>query len=102
MSDDNTQDLTEIKNKIEALANKIGSVEQEMRNSKPQENINVRVVDTKQGSKIVVEHSVERWYSPKYFKKLVESAEQPNQRQGYQNQGNQNQSSNVEPGDSLF
>ena len=97
---ENNVDLTELQNKIEALANKIGSVQQEMRNSKPQENINVRVVDTNQGSKIVVEHTVERWYSPKYFKKLVQSAEQAeqNNQQGYQSQG----SNNVEPGDSLF
>lgn len=58
---------------FKAVKNKIKNLQTEMRNAKPQENINVRKVDTEEGERIVVEYSVQRWYSPKYFRKMLES-----------------------------
>lgn len=55
-----------------AVKNKMQQIQKEMRNSKPQENINVRKVDTDEGEKVVVEYSVQRWYSKNYFKKMLE------------------------------
>lgn len=57
---------------FEAVKNKIKDLQSEMRNSKPQENINVRKVDTEEGERIVVEYSVQRWYSPAYFRKMLQ------------------------------
>lgn len=61
---------------FEAVKQKLKQIQNEMRNSKPRENINVRKVETENsGTQIVVEHSVERWYSPDYFKKMLEDDE---------------------------
>lgn len=60
-----------VQNNLEALKSKLDQFQNEMRSSKPQENLNVRKVDTDEGEKIVVEYSVQRWYSPNYFKKML-------------------------------
>lgn len=60
---------------FQAVKKQMKNIQNEMRSSKPQENINVRKVETKNGDKIVVEHSVQRWYSPKYFEKLLEKSD---------------------------
>lgn len=62
-------------NNFKAVKKRMKKLQTEMRNNKPQENINVRKVDTEDGPKIVVEYSVQRWYSPKYFKTMLEDEE---------------------------
>lgn len=58
---------------FEAVKQKMKQIQNEMRNSKPEENINVRKVETdNNGTQIIVEHTVSRWYSPEYFKKMLE------------------------------
>lgn len=61
---------------FEGMKNRFQKLQEEMRNNKPQENINVRKVDTSEGEKIVVEYSVQRWFSPKYFEKMLENTEE--------------------------
>lgn len=90
-SDDNDgdQDVQEwAEDNFKAMKQKLEDFRDEMRNSKPRENINVRRVEMDdEDDQIVVEHSVQRWYSINYFKKMM------------QEQGNQNQQDNE---DTLF
>lgn len=61
---------------FEAVKQKLKQIQNEMRNSKPSENINVRKVETENnGTQIVVEHTVSRWYSPEYFKTMLKDDE---------------------------
>lgn len=60
---------------FQAVKNKIESLQTEMRNSKPEEGISVRKVEVDGEEKIVVEYSVERWFSPEYFRKMLEGDE---------------------------
>lgn len=74
MSDDDTKEWAE-KN-FNAMKNRMQDIETEMRNSKPRENISVRRVDSdnlegQDEDQIVVEHSVQRWYSINYFKQMM-------------------------------
>lgn len=62
-------------NNFKAVEKRMKKLQTEMRNNKPQENIDVRKVDTDYGPKIVVEYSVQRWYSPKYFQTMLEDDE---------------------------
>lgn len=83
MTDDNSAEQDEaedVKNWAEknfkAMKTRLEDLQEEMRNSKPRENINVRRVDAENlegqdEDQIVVEHSVERWYSVNYFKKMM-------------------------------
>lgn len=57
---------------FKAVKKRIDGLQKELRNNKPQENINVRKVDTDDGERVVVEYSVQRWYSPQYFKKMMQ------------------------------
>lgn len=69
MSDD-IEDWAE-KN-FEALKKRFDDLQNELRSNKPRENISVRKVDTEEGERIVVEYQVQRWYSPEYFRKMLE------------------------------
>lgn len=62
------------------MKNRMQKLQEEMRNNKPKQNINVRKVDAEnldgvKDDQIIVEYSVERWYSINYFKKMVEDEE---------------------------
>lgn len=61
---------------FKAVKKRIDGLTEELRNNKPQENINVRKVDTDDGERIVVEYSVQRWYSPEYFRKMLQDDKQ--------------------------
>jgi len=78
MAEDQSEDSLKewAEDNFEAVSNKIEQVTSEMRNNKPQENINVRKVDTEEGEKVVVEYSVQRWYDIKYFQKMLENTEE--------------------------
>lgn len=74
MTDDDTKEWAE--QNFKAMKQKMSDIEEEMRNSKPRENINVRRVDSdnlegQDEDQIVVEHSVQRWYSINYFKQMM-------------------------------
>ena len=77
-------------NNFEAMKNMMGKIQEEMRNNKPKQNINVRKVDSENldgvnDDQIIVEHSVERWYSVNYFKKMLQdSSNNPQRNNGSQ------------------
>lgn len=77
MSDEEDVDVKDwAEQNFQAMKTRLQDLQEEMRNSKPRENINVRRVsaDNLQGQdedQIVVEHSVERWYSVNYFKQMM-------------------------------
>lgn len=65
---------------FKAVQQQLADVKQEMRNSKPRENINVRRVDSddlegRDNDQIIVEHKVERWFDINYFKKMLEESD---------------------------
>lgn len=76
--ENNTQKWAE-KN-FKSMKKKMKKLTKEMRNNKPQENINVRKVDGEQvgqdDDQIVVEYTVSRWYSINYFKKMIEEEDE--------------------------
>lgn len=75
--EDNSEDVKNwAENNFKAMKTRLEDLQEEMRNSKPRENINVRRVEAEnlegqEDDQIVVEHSVERWYSVNYFKKMM-------------------------------
>jgi len=77
-----TDDAEDVKDwaekNFEAMKTRLEDLQEEMRNSKPRENISVRRVDSddlegQDEDQIIVEHSVQRWYSAKYFKEMLNS-----------------------------
>lgn len=65
---------------FKAVKNSLKKVREEMRNSKPRENISVRRVDSEElenhdDDQIIVKHSVERWFSINYFKKMIQESD---------------------------
>lgn len=65
---------------FKAVKNSLKKVREEMRNSKPRENISVRRVDSEElenhdDDQIIVEHKVERWFSINYFKKMIQESD---------------------------
>ena len=85
-NDATAEDADELRNwteqNFQAIKQKIENVEQEMRNNKPQENISVRKVSTEKGDRIIVEHSVQRWFSPEYFRKMLQNDNNNNSSDG--------------------
>ena len=84
MADDEQAELEELEDVMEAnfkaLGDRVENIQEEMRNSKPKQNISVRRVDSENlegqdEDQIVVEHSVQRWYSINYFKKMLQNSE---------------------------
>lgn len=62
-----------------AMKNRMEKLQDEMRNNSPRQNINVRKVDAENlegqdTDQIVVEYSVERWYSVNYFKQMLKES----------------------------
>lgn len=75
-----TDDAEDVKDwaekNFEAMKTRLEDLQEEMRNSKPRENISVRRVDSddlegQEEDQIIVEHSVQRWYSANYFKQML-------------------------------
>ena len=78
MSEDDTKEWAE--NNFRAMKNKMQSIVDEMRNNKPQENINVRRISSDKlpnhdTDQVIVEYKVEKWYSINYFKKMMQDSD---------------------------
>lgn len=72
---------------FKAMKERLENLRDEMRNSKPERKINVRRVDSdnlegQDEDQIVVEHTVQRWYSINYFKKMLEHDSESSQSTG--------------------
>lgn len=89
MSDDKTPEEVEdwAEKNFEAMKNRMEEIQEEMRNSKPRENINVRRVDSENlegqdEDQVIVEHKVQRWYSINYFKRMMQTSEDQSENSG--------------------
>lgn len=72
---------------FKAFKNQLKKLQEELRNNKPKENINVRRVDSENlqnedTDQIIVEYSVQRWYSIEYFRQMIQSSENNNDLDG--------------------
>ncbi|MDY6774405.1 MAG: hypothetical protein SVS85_04355 [Candidatus Nanohaloarchaea archaeon] len=65
---DVTSALEEIREELEGLKERVDRIEDNSRTK-------VRVVDTEQGKRIVLENRQQTWFSPNYFRKILDNLE---------------------------
>lgn len=86
MSEEDLEDVKEnvqewAENNFKGMKKRMEQLQDEIRNSKPRENINVRRVDSdnlknQDTDQVVVEYKVERWYSIEYFRQMMKSSDE--------------------------
>ncbi len=67
------EQLGELANTLESVIKKLDEIEKRLENLEENRKTKVRVVDTEKGKRIVLEDRNQTWFSPNYFKKILEN-----------------------------
>ncbi len=60
---------------LKKVVKKLNEIENRLENLEENRKTKVRVVDTDKGKRIVLEDRNQTWFSPNYFKKILENIE---------------------------
>jgi galactose-1-phosphate uridylyltransferase len=68
--------LGDLTSAIEELREEVESVKDRVEQLEEKSKTKVRVVDTEQGKRIVLENRQQTWFSPNYFRKILDNLDE--------------------------
>ncbi|MDY6789479.1 MAG: hypothetical protein SVV03_05975 [Candidatus Nanohaloarchaea archaeon] len=73
MSDSETENAEGVGDKLTNIEDKLDTLESRIENLEDRTKTKVRVVDTDRGKRIILENRQQTWFSPNYFRKILEN-----------------------------